>query len=248
MAQNDDLEDLLVRLMHHVCERLTSKAIVKGGMVLRLLDCPRNTNDLDLVLVPYGSKKDAGPMFQAMLESFQCSSLEVKVHSTAIRAIVREGRLVAKVEASVAMDCPSIAMSTASLAAIHSELPRIVRVMRFDVALSNKLGAWLERGLYRDLYDIFYWTGIQKTQPHWPTLKQRLAHLKPRRDLPKSCTMEQLAQRLEHAATELDESALLQELTTTLPDSEFVGLVPRMRSVLVGFAQRIPHMDQESSG
>ena len=54
---------------------------------------------------------------------------------TAIRARVRQGAVVAQVEASVAEECPSLAMSTSSLAARHRELPRVVRVMRFEDAL-----------------------------------------------------------------------------------------------------------------
>lgn len=234
------LERLLVRLLHHLFEQMPTQIVLKGGFVLRLLECERKTNDIDIVLVPFVSKRAAAPLLEAALSTFPCDKTATHIHPTAIRVLVHEGDLVAQVEASIAEICPSVPMSTAALASIHHELPRIVRVMRFDVALSNKIGAWLERGLYRDLYDIFYWAGIQKAAPHWPTLIGRLEKLKPRKGLPKSCTLEQLAERLEAAAVGLQEGLLRQELTTTLPESEFTGLVPRLRSVLVGFAQRLP--------
>jgi len=242
ISQEARVEKLLVRLLHHLFEQMPTQIVLKGGFVLRLLEGNRKTNDIDIVLLPFTSKRAAAPLLEAALASFPCDSMATHIHPTAIRVLVHEGDIVAQVEASIAENCPSIPMSTAGLAALHHELPRIVRVMRFDVALSNKIGAWLERGLYRDLYDIFYWAGVQKAAPHWPTLVGRLEKLKPRKGLPKSCTLEQLAERIEAAAVALQEAPLRQELTTTLPDSEFTGLVPRMRSVLVDFALRLPHL------
>lgn len=239
------LERLLVRLLHHLFEQMPTQIVLKGGFVLRLLECERKTNDIDIVLVPFTSKRAAAPLLEEALASFPCDKTSTHIHPTAVRVLVHDGDLVAQVEASIAENCPSVPMSTASLAALHHELPRIIRVMRFDVALSNKIGAWLERGLYRDLYDIFYWSGIQKATPHMPTLEGRLAKLKPRKGLPKSCTMHQLSQRLEETARSLQEAPLRQELTSTLPESEFAGLVPRMRGALAAFAQHLPHLTRE---
>ena len=55
---NKSLEKLMVEVMNLFSERFSQQAILKGGMVLKLLGSLRNTNDLDYVFVPYSSKKD----------------------------------------------------------------------------------------------------------------------------------------------------------------------------------------------
>ena len=240
----DELEALLVRLLHHVGQELPVQGVVKGGLVLRLLDCPRRTNDLDLVLVPYGSKRDAAPRLRQVLEAFPCDSMEITTHSTAIRARLRQGKVVAQVEASVAEECPSQPMSTSSLAAQHRELPRVVRVMRFEDALAHKLGAWMERGLMRDLYDIFYWHGMQGVMPDPEILRHRLASARPRKGRPKEWSLERLRESLVESVGELTDDDLRAELQPVLPEIELVGLAARVRGAVRSLALRLAEVDQ----
>ena len=236
MPDTNALEGLLVRLLHHVGETLPSQSVVKGGLVLRLLDCPRQTNDLDVVLLPFGSKRDAAPLLEKALRDFPCDGVEIHVHSTAIRARIRQGGVVAQVEASVAETCPATPMTTSNLARLHGELPRIVQVMRFDVALAHKLGAWMERSLFRDLYDIYYWAVIQKTKPDAVTLGRRLATVRARKGKPRPWTMEELADSLDASLDTLTDDQLREELHAVLPRTEFAGLAARLRSGLRPFA------------
>lgn len=230
--EHDELEALLVGLLHHVGQELPAQGIVKGGLVLRLLDCPRRTNDLDIVLVPYGSKRDAAPRFRQALESFPCDHIDIATHSTAIRARVHRRGVVAQVEASVAEACRSLPMSTSSLAALHRALPRVVRVMRFEDALAHKLGAWMERGLMRDLYDIFYWHGVQGVAPDPDILRMRLASVRPRKGAPKPWSLERLRESLERAVAGLTDNDLRAELQPVLPETELVGLAARIRGAI----------------
>jgi predicted nucleotidyltransferase component of viral defense system len=237
MDADQQLEALLVRLLHHVGERLPARAVVKGGIVLRLLECPRRTNDLDIVLVPCESKRDARPELEKVLEDFPCDKLTIQVSSTAIRARIHQGTLVAQLEVSVAQECPSTPISTASLSLPHRELPRIVRVMRSDAALAHKLAAWLERGLNRDLYDIFWWVAVQKTMPELGILSRRLETVTQRRRKPRTFHLEELCDLLEARLGAVTEAELREELLTSLPDMEYVGLPQRMRGALIPFLQ-----------
>lgn len=237
--ERDELEALLVRLLHHIGQELPVQGVVKGGLVLRLLDCPRRTNDLDLVLVPYGSKRDAAPRLRQVLEAFPCDSMEITTHSTAIRARLRQGKVVAQVEASVAEECPSQPMSTSSLAAQHRELPRVVRVMRFEDALAHKLGAWMERGLMRDLYDIFYWHGMQGVMPDPEILRHRLASVRPRKGRAQEWSLDRLRESLAETVGELTDDDLRAELQPVLPEIELVGLAARIRGVVRSLALRL---------
>jgi predicted nucleotidyltransferase component of viral defense system len=47
MIEVNDTLGLMVWLINFLADRFGNKAILKGGMELRLLDCPRYTNDID---------------------------------------------------------------------------------------------------------------------------------------------------------------------------------------------------------
>lgn len=52
MTEIDDSEGLMVWLMNYLADTFGHSAILKGGMELRLLYCPRHTNDIDYVFIP----------------------------------------------------------------------------------------------------------------------------------------------------------------------------------------------------
>ena len=51
-------EAFRIWLINKISEKFPDNAILKGGMVLRLLDCPRYTNDIDYTFIPFKSKND----------------------------------------------------------------------------------------------------------------------------------------------------------------------------------------------
>jgi hypothetical protein len=54
----DEQQRLLAEVLDLFAQRFDRRAVLRGGMVLRILGCERLTNDLDYVFVPYRSKKD----------------------------------------------------------------------------------------------------------------------------------------------------------------------------------------------
>ncbi len=46
-------QELLARVLDLITQKFDKKAILRGGMVLRILGSPRYTNDLDYLFVPY---------------------------------------------------------------------------------------------------------------------------------------------------------------------------------------------------
>ena len=52
---------LLAKIMDLFARKFDKNAILRGGMVLRILGSQRLTNDLDYIFVPYKSKKDIIP-------------------------------------------------------------------------------------------------------------------------------------------------------------------------------------------
>ena len=54
----DQQQALIARVLDLLAQRFGKRAVLRGGMVLRILGSPRFTNDLDYLFVPYKSKKD----------------------------------------------------------------------------------------------------------------------------------------------------------------------------------------------
>src|SRR3989338_2002492 len=152
-------EALRIFIINHLAEKMGAHAILKGGMVLRLLESPRYTNDLDYIFVPFKSKKDIVDLIKSALEEINCS-VNFNLHSTSARFMVKfenkRGVFKTQIEANVDVACEAEAISTGDLAIHYNQLPRIVRVMKLNVALAHKLAAWNERNLIRDLYDAFF--------------------------------------------------------------------------------------------
>ncbi len=231
---------LFVWVMHHFADRFGERAILKGGMELRLLDCPRSTTDIDYVFVPYDSKKDILGPIRTALGELEGAEVDVRLHSKMLRATVSLPGVAVQVEVNVAESCPSIPIATADFARTQGRPSQIVRAMALDAALAHKLAAWNERRLLRDLYDCYFlWTRagsgldldvldarLAKVESRIPTLKRT-----------KSMTRAQLATALRQAADECDDKAIDQQLAPLLPDSELAGLVPRLRGTVTRLAE-----------
>lgn len=56
---SETLETPLAPLIGFLGDNFRHRAVLEGGMGLRLMESPRSTNDADFVAVPHGSRKDA---------------------------------------------------------------------------------------------------------------------------------------------------------------------------------------------
>ncbi|MBI4236845.1 MAG: nucleotidyl transferase AbiEii/AbiGii toxin family protein [Deltaproteobacteria bacterium] len=227
-------EGLMLWIMTALANTLGSHAILKGGMVLRLLDCPRHTNDLDYVFVPYDSKKKIVPLMERVLQSLDGVRWTHQMHSTSVRFLISYQKFSTQIEANVASACLTEPLSTSALARAAQQTPRIIRVMRLDQALAHKIGAWNERGLLRDLYDIYFLHTIVGKLPDLPTLKGRLACVQYAKKIPKTgqsktMSLTALCDKLRAAAADLDARAIAQQLGDYLAPSEYAGLEHKIK-------------------
>jgi len=239
MAEFAETEALMVRLINLLADAFPSQAILRGGMVLRLLNCPRHTNDIDYVFVPYASKNDiAGPVLEA-LHKCKDFAVEHSMHSTCMRIIVSSGDMRVQIELNAALECRSQELSTAELARSHHLQGRIIRVMNLDSALSHKLAAWQERGLLRDLYDAYFLHEIIGVRPEPTVLKDRLGRLSYQRGKtkgPRSIKSGEFAAILRVAAGHLTENSIRKELSALLDEVELPGLELKMRKAMMSLA------------
>ena len=236
MSVTDEQERLMVEIINRLADKFGPHAVLKGGMVLRLLDCPRLTNDLDYVFVPYRSKNEIAERVVATLRTIPDAKVTWTVNSKCLRCIVAQGDVSVQVEAQVAADCESTELSTAQLSRMHGTQGRVIRAMSLGQALAHKLAAWNERRLMRDLYDIYFLSRVLNAKIDRATLIRRLAKIESRR--PKSTnkagkmTLEQFTAELRKAATELSDREIAAELRDTLSATELAGLELKIRIAL----------------
>ena len=232
----------MLDILHLFADRFKTHAILKGGLELRLLDCPRYTNDMDYVFVPYSSKNDIRNIVGEALNSLPDVTVDISLHSTCMRCVVERNGIRLQVELNVAKTCPNEPLSTASIARSQNKLPRIIRVMRFDVALAHKLAAWNERRLIRDLYDAVFLSRMIGVMPDMQTLLERLvksSKVRKKRKHIMASTVEELQTYLISAVSNLSVDEVVEELGYQFAPEEMAGLDKRIRAGIMELSDKL---------
>ncbi len=220
-------EYLFLRLIHEISEKFSNHAILRGGMVLRLLGSARKTLDLDYTFVPFKSKKEVMDDLKQLCLSIQGATLRASVNSKIIHLIIKTKNVQIQLEVNVSEDCKSVPISTKELSKKFGISPKVIRIMSYEVSLANKLAAWFERRLVRDLYDIHYLSSVAGPQIDLPTLQKRLGKVESRIPKLKKITKVSLSDffsELESVVTELNEKMIRAELSSFIEEDEFPGL------------------------
>lgn len=228
-------DGIFLWVMHRFAEVFEDHAVLKGGMALRLLDCPRRTMDIDYVFVPFDSKKEILEGVGDVLREIEDASVDIGLHSKMLRADIRVDDAAIQIEANVAARCESIPMTTGGFARSVGQPSQVVRIMIPSHALSNKLAAWNERRLLRDLYDCYFLVGRAGASPDLEVLDQRLSNVQsrlPRLRNRRQVSRTEFAEELRQAAADLTDGDLEDELGGILPPEELAGLAMRIRSAV----------------
>jgi len=228
--------DLFIFLLHIIQERFMENAILKGGMVLRLLGSTRKTLDLDYVFVPFKFKNEILQHVKVLFSEIEGITYRVTINSKAIRVNIEVGKLRSQIEINVAKELKTDVISTANLKEVtNSTSPRIIKIMSLDIALSDKLAAWNERRLLRDLYDIYYFLEVQNIIPDKKTLLNRLSNIqskKPGLKKIKKVTLNEFIESLMKEVEALDQGKLEDELQGILDKTELIGLAYKIKDTL----------------
>jgi len=235
-------DELFLWIMHRFAEVFEEHAVLKGGMALRLMDCPRHTMDIDYVFVPFGSKQEVADRVREVLTEIEGAEVDVRLHSKMLRAELRVDDTAVLIEANVAERCPSIPMSTGSFARSSGQPAQVIRIMSPSVALSHKLAAWNERRLLRDLYDCTFLSARAGVAPDEEVLNARLSRIESR--LPsmrrrRTMSRAELAAELRDGVAGLSDGDCERELSGLLPADEFAGLAFRIRAAVAKLADHI---------
>ena len=238
-------DGLLLWLMGYFSEKFRNHAILKGGMVLRLLNCPRFTNDLDYLFVPYGSKKTIKPMLEQVLRDITDSSFNITMDSKCLRIIFNYNSMKVQIEATVAEKCDAEALSNSNLSQKYKMSPVLINVQKRDVALAHKIAAWNERNLYRDLFDIYYFIVVLGVKPNLEILKQRLKQVyRGRVNKGVEMSLADLSRHLLEARENISVKTMKKELKPLLPGNELLGLDLKIRVAI----EQLTHYLNDADG
>jgi predicted nucleotidyltransferase component of viral defense system len=225
----EDEEKLLARVLDLFAQRFDRHAVLRGGMVLRVLGSPRFTNDLDYVFVPYKSKKDIVRDVLECLKSIEGAHVVHSLNSKCLRVVLTVDNTSIQIESTVAMNVLTDTTSTRLFSKQFDLPPRMIHIQNMNVALSNKLAAWNERRLIRDLYDT--WFLLQMSiLPDPNTLTDRL--LKPayspllkQKDYFPGNTCPEFFDFLRSNVAQLNDKRISDELSDYLTPDEIAGLL-----------------------
>ena len=227
---------LLAEVLDLFAQKFADRAILRGGMVLCLLGSLRLTNDLDYVFVPYKSKKDIVKDIVVCLQSLRQVSIEHSINSKCLRILITREATTVQVEAKVAMQVKASTTSTRLFSPKFQLPPRLILVDDYSVALANKMAAWNERRLMRDVYDIWFYRQMN-IAPDSKTLLGRLAkpsysHLVATEDYFTGRTERDFLEFLREKVNQLSDKDIAKELSDYLPPEEIPGLAMQIRASL----------------
>lgn len=229
-------EALLAQIVDLFAQRFGRKAVLRGGMVLRLLGCPRLTNDLDYLFVPFASKHEITQDVVDTLARIPGATVAHSLNSQCLRAAVTVAGTSVQVEAKVAMDAPVVIVSTREMARAFAYPPRLIPVLEHSVALAHKMAAWNERRLVRDLHDIWFFLRMG-IRPAPAILEARLrsprySRLVARHERFAGTTCEEFYGFLREMAAALTDADIAAALADCLPPEELPGLAMSIRAEL----------------
>jgi hypothetical protein len=233
---------LLAEILDLFSQKFADRAILRGGMVLCLLGSLRLTNDLDYVFVPYKSRKDIVKDIIACLKTLSHVSVEHSMNSKCLRILITRDATTVQVEAKVAMQAKTSTTSTRLFSPKFQLPPRLILVDDFSIALANKMAAWNERRLIRDVYDIWFYRQMN-IAPDSKILLGRLAkpsysNLVASQDYFTGRTERDFFEFLREKVNQLSDKDIAKELSDYLPPHEMPGLAMQIRASLAKLSSK----------
>lgn len=234
---NKKEERLLAIVIDRFAEKFGKRAILRGGMVLKAIGSARYTNDIDYVFVPYKSKKDIMPEIISSLKSIDKSEVDYSLNSQCLRIILTVDETTIQIEVKVAENIKIEAIST-KLISPEFDLPkRVIHIVDHSISMANKLAAWNERRLIRDIYDIWFFLQMN-VKPDLDILKKRLLKPKYSKLLKKEDyfigeDIDSFYEFIREKVSILKEKEITNEMSDYLHPEELVGLSSLFRATFV---------------
>lgn len=238
-------EELILKVLNGLSQKFKTHLVLKGGILLRLYNSPRATQDIDFVFLSQESKKKLRDKLLRTLEELEDVVIEkADLNSRGIFLDVRDVRLkqrcLIEIAVSPKTSLPPEPISTAALAQKHKLESRIVTAMSFEEAFAHKIAASLERDVTRDLYDLSQMQGMGSFDKN--TLEARLSKLSLKRVKPKKITFEEAAKMLREKLERLTQKKIEEELYPLLPAEYQAGLLRVIQNTVNKTIQQIENV------
>jgi predicted nucleotidyltransferase component of viral defense system len=240
-------EELLTKILNHLADQFKGRLVLKGGMLLRLYNSPRSTQDIDYVLQSKESKKvwkEALEQALKELKEIQIEKVDLNSRGIFIHVIDNEGSHRAILEISVipSTHLPSEPMSTADLSKKYDLAGRVVATMALPEAFSHKIAATLERNVVRDLYDLSQLEAMGTFD--LIVLRERLSRLSIDREKPKPVKFSEATKILRKKLEALTQERVQAELYPLLPLDYQTGVLGVMRASVGRLLQRLAEISE----
>jgi len=217
------LLEVITRISHH----FGPMAVLKGGMSLRIQGIDRSTQDADFCFQPSKSKKD----FSKDLVNFMNEICDEPVHHSMdskklkIDAVYNRCKIVVEANAHKAFE--PLAVTTKSIAKRYNLQSCVISVMPNSMAFANKLGAWLDRRLARDLYDIYTYLEVFRVKPDSTILEKRVikpSYARQVKTRPQLTSIKEFTSFLKDECDKLSREDIEGELMAIIPPEDLDGL------------------------
>ena len=230
-------QELLAIVVDLFAAEFAEKALLRGGMVLKVMGSARYTNDLDYLFVPYKSRNDITAQIVSCLKKIEGSEISYSLNSKCLRVILTLNGVSIQIEAKVALEVKSAVVSTKLFSSQFNLPKRLIHIVDHSLSMANKLAAWNERRLARDLYDIWFFVQMQIT-PDSETLTKRLrkpvySRLVKKEEYFQGKGLSEFYDFLRAQVGALTDKEIEDQLSDYLVPEELAGLVPLIRSSLV---------------
>ncbi len=240
-------EELLIKIIHFLSEKLKENIVLEGGMLLRMFNSPRSTQDVDYYLISKDSKKVLAKDIKHLFESFEAATIvSVDLNSRGIFIDMdgvdsAAGRVTVEINVVPEMNLPTDHVSTVAVSNQYSLTGRVVATIALPEAFSHKIAASIERESMRDLYDISILEPLCNFD--LKTLLKRFDNVSIKRKKSKKISPETAADILETRVRNLDEDKLQDELYPLIPPEQQAGLEYLIKASVMRVVQRLRGME-----
>lgn len=241
MANNKEM--LLVQIIHFLSEKFKERILLEGGMLLRMFNSPRSTQDVDYFLVSEISKKILAVEIKKVLAQFSDAKISrIDLNSRGIFVEMTglnksAGKVMVEFIIVPSLNMPSEHVSTLALSNQYSLTGRVVATIALPEAFSHKIAACIERKSMRDLYDISIFDGLCAFD--MTTLLNRFEKLNINRGKPKKMSLSEAAKILEARVKKLTEDSLRDELYPLIPPDQQKGLLYTIKASVMRVVQKL---------
>jgi predicted nucleotidyltransferase component of viral defense system len=244
-----DREELIIKVMHFMAEKLKDSLVLKGAMQLRLQGSYRLTQDINYVLLSVESKKVLVKKIKkyiSELREIRINDVELNFRGIFIEIESQEQPgLKTLLEINILSSLHMIPenMSTVALSNQYKLSGRVISVMALPEAFAHKIAASLERNSMRDIYDLFILEPLSNFDV--TTLFDRLKRLSVLRGNPERVTFKEAANRLRKKGETINASRIEKELGPLLPLDQIKGIKLVLKATVARVAEKMERSGSE---